>query len=81
MTSISASMQNDGEPEGPESITDIQNYLQSFNREIGEDGTPTNGNPNTFYQLDAQVSFCKKVNVFFLLCLVNWLFLLIMTRF
>jgi hypothetical protein len=56
MTSISATLPNDGESEGPESITDIQNYLQSFNKEIGEDGTQTNGNTSTFYQLDAQVS-------------------------
>lgn len=55
MTSISAALPIDGEPEGPESITDIQNYLQSFNKEIGEDGTQTNGAGNTFYQLDAQV--------------------------
>lgn len=44
--------------EAPETITDIQNYLQSFNKEIGEaSGGNTNdgssGNPNaTFYTID-----------------------------
>ncbi|XP_054160506.1 transcriptional repressor CTCF-like [Oppia nitens] len=35
--------------ENPETITDIQNYLQSFNKEIDESGS----NETTFYAIDA----------------------------
>lgn len=55
MTSISANIPVENEHESGETISsDIQNYLQNFNKEIGEDNQG-NGGGNTFYQLDAQV--------------------------
>ena len=39
---------------GNESISDIQNYLQTFNKEIGEEANPQG---QTFYTIDtAQVT-------------------------
>lgn len=52
-----------------ENITDIQNYLQSFNREIGESGNTDAqaGQQPTFYAIDAsQVCIHTLSPLFFL---------------
>ena len=52
---------------GNESISDIQNYLQTFNKEIGEESNSQNQNA-TYYAIDtSQVSGILHIFLIFLI--------------
>lgn len=62
MTSITANIATEAGHETNEANTNIQSYLQSFNKEIGEDATQQATNDGTFFQLDAHVSILNFID-------------------